>query len=153
MSGTMTPRRGLLPSLWRGDSGRSMLEDFEHAIGRMWDEGEEGWFSRRVPSLDVSETESSVEAKLDLPGVKADEIEIQLNGNVVTVSGEHRDESEEKGKTFHRVERRTGSFSRSFALPCAVEEDEVAAEFRDGVLTITLPKTESAKTRKIQVKS
>ena len=86
MSGAMTPRRGLLPNLWR-DSGRGMLEDFEHAIARMWDEGEEGWFGRRVPSLDVSESESSVEAKLDLPGVKADEIEIQLNGNVLTVSG------------------------------------------------------------------
>ena len=152
MSGAMTPRRGFFPALWR-DSGRSVLEDVEHALTRMWDEGDEGWFSRRMPSLDVSETEASIEAKLDLPGVSADEIEIHLNGNVLTVSGEHKEDKEEKGKTYHRLERRTGSFSRSFALPCPVEEDEVAAEFQNGVLTVTMPKTDAAKTRKIQVKS
>ncbi|MGI9327637.1 MAG: Hsp20/alpha crystallin family protein, partial [Pseudomonadales bacterium] len=81
------------------------------------------------------------------------EIEIQLNGNVLTVSGERKEEQEEKGKTYHCVERRIGTFSRSMTLPCPVEEDEVAAAFKDGVLTITLPKTDEAKTRKIKIKT
>jgi HSP20 family protein len=102
--------------------------------------------------LDLSETDTAVETKMDLPGVKPEEIEIQLNGNVLTVSGERKEEQEEKGKTYHRLERRVGNFSRSMTLPCPVEEDEVAASYKDGVLSITLPKTDEAKTRKIKIK-
>ena len=68
------------------------------------------------------------------------------------VSGEHKEEKEEKGKTFHRIERRSGSFSRSLTLPAAVKESQVTAESADGVLTINLPKVEVAKTQKITVK-
>jgi HSP20 family protein len=131
-----------------------MLQDVEDLVGRLWDEGEDGWFvGRTVPSIDVSETDAAVEAKVDLPGMKPDEIDIRLNANVLTVSGERKEEKEEKGKTYHRLERRAGTFSRSITLPCPVAEDEVAAEFHDGVLTITLPKTEQANARKIKVKS
>ena len=151
MSSTLTPRRHLLPSLWR-EPRRGFLEEMENLMGRFWDDGDEGWFGgRSAPSLDVSETDTALEVKVDLPGVKSDEIDIQMNGNILTVSGEHEEEKEEKGKTYHRMERRAGSFSRSLSLPCPVEEDEVAAEYHDGVLTITLPKTEAAKTRKIAV--
>jgi HSP20 family protein len=131
-----------------------MLEEMENLMGRLWDESEDGWFvGRNVPSIDVAETDAAMEAKIDLPGVKPDEIEIQLNGNILTICGERKEEKEEKGKTYHRLERRTGTFSRSITLPCAVAEDEVAAEFHDGVLTVTLPKTEEAKVRKIKVKT
>ena len=151
MSGTLTPRGSVLPTLWR-EPRRGMLDEFEQMMSRLWGEGDEGWFSA-VPSIDLSESPTAVEAKIDLPGVKPEEIDIQLNGNVLTISGHREEEKQEKEKTFHRLERRSGDFSRSFTLPCPVEEDEVAAEHRDGVLTITLPKTEEAKTRKIQVKS
>ena len=90
---------------------------------------------------------------MDVPGLKPEEIEIQLNNGILTVSGERREEKEEKGKTFHRIERRHGSFSRSVTLPAAVAEDKVDAQCHDGVLTITLQKTEEAKSRKIKVKS
>lgn len=153
MAGTLTPRRNAVPATW-GEPRRSMLEEAENLIGRLWEDGEDRWFmGRTVPSVDIAETDTSVEAKVDLPGVKPKEIDIQLNGNVLTVSGERKEEKEQNGKTFHRVERRSGSFSRSFSLPCPVEEDEVVAEFHDGVLTITMPKTEAAKTRKIPVKT
>jgi HSP20 family protein len=89
---------------------------------------------------------------MDLPGMTAKDIDIQISGSVLTVSGQREEEREEKGKTFHRVERRYGSFSRSVTLPSAVEESEVAAECRDGVLTIKLPKTEESKAHKIKVK-
>ncbi len=81
------------------------------------------------------------------------EIDIQLNNNLLTVSGERKEEKEEKGRTLHRIERRVGSFSRSITLPCSVAADEAAAEYRDGVLKITLPKTEESKAQKIKVKA
>jgi HSP20 family protein len=90
---------------------------------------------------------------MDLPGIAAKDIDVQVSGNVLTVSGHREEEKEEKGRTFHRLERRYGDFSRSVILPCAVVEDEVAAEYHDGVLTIKLPKTEESKAHKIKVKA
>jgi HSP20 family protein len=126
----------------------------EDLVSRFWGDGEEAWpTGRLIPSVDLSETPKALEVRVDLPGVKPKEIDIQVSGNLLTISGEKKEEKEEKGKTFHRIERYSGSFSRTMALPCAVNEDEVAAEYHDGVLTITLPKTEEAKTRKITVKT
>ena len=89
---------------------------------------------------------------MDIPGMEAKDIDIQVNANVLTVSGERKEEREEKGKTYHRVERRVGAFSRSVTLPCPVKEDAVDAQYKNGILTIKLPKTEEAKARKITVK-
>lgn len=151
MFGTLAPRRS---GQARPESRMSLIDDFENAVSRIWDPAGNDWvFSAAIPSLDLSETEKAVEVKLDVPGVTAKEIDIQLNGNLLTVSGERKQEQEKKGKTFHRIERRYGSFSRSVTLPCPVHEDEVAAEYHDGVLSITLPKTEEAKSKKIAVKS
>jgi HSP20 family protein len=149
-----TRRRGGLPSLWRSDPLAALQEEMHELRSRFLGDGGEGWFTGAiVPSLDMSETETSIELKMDLPGMSAKDIDIQVNGNVLTVSGQRDEEKEEKGKTFHRVERRYGSFSRSVTLPCNVVESEVAAEYRDGVLAIKLPKTEESKAHKIKVKS
>jgi HSP20 family protein len=119
----------------------------------MFGNGEEGWLTGAVtPALDMSETDTAIDVRMDLPGITAKDIDIQVNGNLLTVSGERKEEKEEKGKTFHRVERSYGSFSRTVTLPGAVNESEVAAEYKDGVLTITLPKTEESKAHKIKVK-
>ena len=104
-----------------------------------------------VPSIDLTETDKSVEVRMDLPGVKAEEIDIAVTGNTLRVRGERKEEKEEKGKTCHRIERYSGSFARSVSLPCAVKEDKVSAQCNDGVLTISLPKAEEAKTHKIKV--
>jgi HSP20 family protein len=72
---------------------------------------------------------------------------------VLTISGQRQEEKEEKGQTFHRIERRSGSFSRSVTLPTAVAEDKVDAQYKDGVLTVTMSKTEEARSRKIKVKA
>ena len=93
----------------------------------------------RMPSLDLSEADNELQITMDLPGVKPDEIDINLTGNTIRISGEHKQEKEEKGRTFHRIERRTGSFCRSVDLPCNVKDDKAAAEYKDGVLKITLP--------------
>ena len=104
--------------------------------------------------MDVSETDKAVEVRLDVPGINPADVDIQLSSGTLTVRGERKEEEEEKDKdrNYHRVERRCGSFSRTVTLPCSVREDEAAAEYKDGVLTITLPKSEEAKTRRIKVK-
>lgn len=104
--------------------------------------------------MDVSETEQAVIVKMDLPGVSAKDIDISVENNLLTIRGERKEEKEEKDKAmqYHRVERRFGCFIRSLPLPCAVNEGEAVAEFKEGVLTVTLPKSESAKPRKISVK-
>lgn len=113
-----------------------------------------GWLGQlHVPPIDLSETPTTVEVRIDLPGFKADEINVQLSNNVLTVSGERQEERKEAGETFHRIERRTGSFSRTVALPARVAEEKVDAQYRDGVLTVSMPKTDEAKGRKIKVKA
>ena len=105
-----------------------------------------------VPSLDLSETDNALEVRMDIPGMEAKDIDIEVNANVLTVSGERKEEREEKGKTYHRIERRVGAFSRSVTLPCPVKENTVDAQYKSGILTIKLPKTEEAKAHKITVK-
>jgi HSP20 family protein len=125
---------------------------------RLMSQYEEDWnggslAEMALPSTDVSETDEAIEVKIDVPGLTADEINIEVRGNRLQVRGEHKEEKEEKGKTFHRVERSHGRIYRSMSLPVAVKEDKVAAECQNGVLTITLPKAEKEKTRKIAVKA
>lgn len=105
------------------------------------------------PSVDLSETDDSLQVRMDVPGLKPNEINIEVSGNTIRINGEHKEEKEEKGKTFHRLERRTGAFARALALPVAVKENQVTAECAEGVLTITLPKVEPAKTQKVPVKA
>jgi HSP20 family protein len=105
-------------------------------------------------AMDVAETDLAFEVKLDLPGVKADEVDIQIDNNTLTVRGQRSEAIEEKNeeKQYHRVERTSGSFARSVVLPTSINEEKTVAEFKDGVLTITAPKTEDAKPRKISIK-
>ena len=149
-----TRRTSRQPSLWRSDPLTALQEEMNELRSRFLGDGGEGWFTGAiVPALDISETDTSVELKMDLPGMSAKDIDIQVYGNVLTVSGKRDEEKEEKGKTFHRVERRYGSFSRSVTLPCNVVESEVDAEYHDGALAIKLPKTEESKAHKINVKT
>lgn len=106
-----------------------------------------------APSVDMSETDKAIEVRLDLPGMNAQDIEVRVNQNVLTVSGERKEEKDEKGKTFYRMERFAGRFSRAITLPSTVAEDEVVADYKEGVLTVTLPKVEAVKARKITVKT
>ena len=154
MAGTLTPRksRSLLP--WGRETLPHLRDEMEDLISRVWEGEPDVWFSGALkPSVDLSETEKTVELRMDIPGVKPADIDVQINNNLLTIHGERKEEKEEKGKTYHRVERRAGQFSRTFALPCAVAEDEIVAEYKDGILTVTLPKTEEAQAHKIKVKA
>lgn len=138
----------------RFDPLASLREEMDSLLSHFTTERPDVWlFGRGVPMCDLSETDGEVQVKFDLPGLKADEIEIQLSNNVLTVSGERREEKEERGRTYHRLERRFGTFSRSLTLPCAVAEDRVDAKYQDGELTVTIQKSEEAKARRIKVHS
>lgn len=136
------------------DPFQSVREEVEGLWSNLTGERGNGWFAPMVvPPIDLSENDNSVKVRMDIPGIKPEEIDVQINNSVLTVSGQREEEKEEKGQTFHRVERRSGSFSRSVTLPTAVAEDKVDAQYKDGVLTITMPKTEDAKSGKIKVKA
>ena len=152
MSTTMTKPEPRSARMW--DPFRLAREEVETLWSQLIGEPADRLFKgRMVPSLDLSETPNTVEIRMDVPGMKPEDIDIQLANGILTISGERKEEKEEKGKTFHRVERRYGSFSRSVTVPTAVTEDKVDAQYHDGVLTITLQKTEEAKARKIKVKT
>lgn len=107
-----------------------------------------------LPTVDLSESDDAIQVRVYVPGLKASEINVEVNGNILRISGEHKEEKEEKkekGRTWHRMERRVGSFARTITLPDDVREDKVTAECQDGVLTISLPKSEAAKTQTVKV--
>lgn len=108
-----------------------------------------------MPALDVSETDDAIEVKADLPGLEEKDIDVKLANGVLVISGERKEESEEKKKNYYHAERSYGVFNRSVSLPCEVDEDRIDATFKKGVLTITLPKSAQAKEeeRKIQIKT
>lgn len=106
-----------------------------------------------APAVDLAEKEGDFVVKAELPGVDRSDVRITMQDNVLTIRGEKRQEKEESGKpNYRRVERSYGSFERSFALPAPVKSDGVEAAFKDGILTITLPKAEEARPRQIDVK-
>jgi HSP20 family protein len=108
-----------------------------------------------MPRIDVSETETSMQVTAELPGMDENDIQLTLENDSLIISGEKKNDVEEKGKNFHRVERSYGSFQRIIPLVSEIQSDKVEASFRNGVLKITLPKTAAAakQTRKIEIKS
>ena len=104
-----------------------------------------------VPPVDVYEDEKQIVLKLEVPGVKLEDLDIQLENQRLTVKGERRFESEEKAENFHRIERRFGSFTRSFTLPQTVDTESVTATSDAGVLTISLAKKAEAQPKQVKI--
>lgn len=103
--------------------------------------------------VDMYQTDKDVVVKASLPGVKPEEVDISITGDVLTIKGEHKEEQEVKEKGYFRKEMRYGTFNRSLQLPVAVKSDKAEAIFENGVLTLTLPKAEEAKPKQIKVKA
>src|SRR5437870_8199067 len=104
-----------------------------------------------VPPVDVYEDEHNITIKLEVPGIEEKDLDIRLENNTLTVRGERNFEKEEKEENFHRVERRYGSFARSFTLPNSVDSDNAQASYENGILKIKLAKREEAKPKQIKV--
>lgn len=104
-----------------------------------------------MPTVDISETENGYEIHTELPGVVESDVNVSVIDNLLTIKGEKRQEKETDAKNYHRVERRYGSFQRSFTLPRNVETADIKAGYKDGVLTLTIPKAEEAKPTEIPI--
>lgn len=114
-----------------------------------------GRFGAFSPSIDVKESDKEISVSAELPGMDEKDIDVSLTRDSLTIKGEKKEEKEEKGKDYYRMERSFGSFSRTIPLPAEVDLDKAKAEFKKGVLTVTLPKSEKAlkETKKIPVKA
>ncbi len=105
-----------------------------------------------VPACDIYETAKEIVVKAELPGLKKEEVLVSIENNVLMIRGERKFEDEVKRENFHRVERTYGEFIRSFTLPTFIDANKILAEFKDGLLVVTLPKREEAKPKQIEVK-
>ena len=125
------------------------LRLFEDAVTRLMSEPRTSrpW----SPAVDIVETEDVLTFKVDLPDVKIGDIDVRVENQTLTVRGQRKFEKDEKVKGYHRIERSYGDFVRSFAVPSTVDTDKVAADYKNGVLTITLPRKESARPRQVKV--
>jgi HSP20 family protein len=134
---------------------RNIQEDFNHifnsTLPRIFS-GEEGLLGGNwAPNVDIYEDQNSITLEVDLPGLKPGDFNLSIENYRLTLSGERKFEKENKGDNWRRVERSYGGFTRSFNLPSTVNVDAVNADFKDGVLRVTLPKKEEVKARQIQV--
>jgi HSP20 family protein len=145
-----------MSNLTRWEPAREMMT-LREAMDRLFDDAftrplsiRDGW---TAPAIDMYQTDDEIVVKASLPGFKADDVQINITGDVLTLRGEMKHEDEKKEKAWHMREQRWGSFERSVALPTNVVADRANADFENGVLTITLPKAEEAKPRTISVQA
>ncbi len=124
------------------------LRLFQDSLSRLFSEPASRPWS---PAVDIFETENELVVKADVPEVDPKNVTIQLENGTLTLKGERKFEEQKNGKGFHRIERSYGSFVRAFSLPDTVDGDKVKADYKNGVLTITLPKKEVAKAKTINV--
>ena len=104
-----------------------------------------------APVVDIEEDSENILVKAEIPGMTKEDVKVSVQGNILTITGERKQDTETKNKTFHRVERSYGKFSRMITLPTDVEADKVKANYKDGILSITLPKPEAVKPKHIDV--
>jgi HSP20 family protein len=104
-----------------------------------------------IPPVDVYENENGLRLKLEVPGIDEKDLDVRIENNVLTVRGERKFEKEEKEENFHRIERRYGSFVRSFSLPTTIDSEKVSADYKNGVLTLEMGKKAEAKPKQIKV--
>lgn len=145
-----------MSNLIRWEPAREMMT-LREAMDRLFDDAftrplslGDGW---SAPAIDMYQTDDEIVVKAALPGIKADEVQINITGELLTLKGEVKHDEEKKEKAWHIREQRYGSFERSVALPTEVVADKAKAEFENGILTITLPKADEVKPRTITVKA
>ena len=136
----------------RWDPFREMTQvqnQLNRLVDQVWGGRQESW----LPAVDVFDTKDAVVLKAELAGMDPDDIQIEVEDNVLTIKGERRFEEKVDEERYYRVERRFGSFQRSLALPQGVRTDEIGASYDDGILTVSVPKTEEEKPKRIEVKA
>jgi HSP20 family protein len=127
-----------------------MFEDWPRLVGRRIGE-EEGLRGSWMPAVDIRETKDSIDVTAELPGIEPKEVDVSVEGNLLTIRGERRREDVKDDETVHRVEREYGMFERAFTLPRSADPEKIAADFKDGVLRLSVPKKEEAKPKAIKI--
>lgn len=130
----------------------SLQNEMNRMMDRIFREGSLTETGMWLPPIDLSETNDKITVKAEIPGIDPKDIDISIQENTLFLKGEKREEKEEKGKNYYRVERQYGSFSRSVVLPATVDTDKITAECKNGVLEITLQKKEEVKPKQISIK-
>jgi HSP20 family protein len=130
-----------------------MNEMFDRTLRRRGDEEEALAPRAWAPAVDIYETDEKLVIKVELPGLKKEDIDIEVRDNTLTLKGERKFEKEIKRENYHRVERAYGSFQRSFTLPSTVKQEAIEASFKEGILEISLPKAEEAKPKQIKIQA
>lgn len=145
-----------MSNLIRWEPAREMMT-LREAMDHLFDDAftrpltlRDGW---SAPAIDMYQTDDEIVVKASLPGVKADEVQINITGEILTLKGETKQVEEKKDKAWHMREQRWGTFERAIALPTEVTADKAKAEFENGILTITLPKAEEVKPKIISIKA
>jgi len=136
----------------RWDPFREMTQvqnQLNRLVDQVWGGRQESW----LPAVDVFDTKDAVVLKAELAGMDPDDIQIEVEDNVLTIKGERRFEEKVDEGRYYRVERRFGSFQRSLALPQGVKADEIGASYDDGILTVSVPKVEEERPKRIEVKA
>ncbi len=132
---------------------QSIQSEMNRLFGTVFDtqNGDGGALRRWVPAMDLIEEADEFVLRADLPGVREDDVTVELEDNVLTVSGERRSEHEQRAEGYRRIERASGSFSRSLTLPDGIDPDSVNARFERGVLEVRVPKPEQRKPRRVAI--
>ncbi len=158
MLGSLVPwrERPLLPTTDRFSRMMNRMEGEMEDLMERFSGGDGGWLTTTPsfsPTTDLVETENQFEVTVDLPGLKPEEVNVELKNGELWISGKREEEKEEKGKTYHRIERRHGEFRRVLLLPSTIREEKIDSKFENGVLKISVPKSEEVKTKHIEVKA
>ena len=124
---------------------------FEDAMGTWLGESNGRGNTNWVPLADIYENDNDLIVRAELPGVDPEMVDLRVENNVLTIRGERPFEQKVEQENYHRLERSYGTFSRSFTLPATIDADKIRAEYRDGILNLTLPKSEKAKPKRIQI--
>jgi HSP20 family protein len=158
-SGTALAPREVIGGMLSADP---FFRNFEQRMKRVFGEGfgrlfepiaEESWsVTTWAPTCDVYETDNEIVVKAELPEVKKENIQVNLENNVLTIRGERKFEEETKKENFHRIERSYGEFERSFTLPSIADPNKINAEYKDGMLRVVIGKREEAKPKQVEVK-
>jgi len=141
--------------IWKNQEINKLRRDMDRLFDRLWNDFGMPHFTRPprdIPFIDLSETEEDLILKAEIPGLNPEDLDIYITDDILTIKGEMKQELVKEGENYHRMERRYESFSRSIQLPCRVMIEDVEATYREGILTIIMPKCKAEITQKVKIK-
>ena len=140
--------------IWKNQQMNKLRKDIDHLFNRFWSDFGVTLFPEKVregPSIDISQTQDTIVVQATLPGINPEDLDISVTSDTLTIRGQKKEERVEERGGYRKIERRSGSFSRTVQLPCRVKVDDIRATFEKGILNMLMPKWEPEKSRGIKV--